>query len=103
MQRSDVVDLATNAAESVLRFHVVALRSTDRAPFFVDINAFKSAVQNALRKAASRKKQKQEQEQKQKQYGNGHDGSVDLVRVAGLTGDAAFRAATEWNSVSDPA
>lgn len=101
MQRSDVVDLATNAAESVLRFHVVALRSTDRAPFFVDINAFKSAVQNALRKAASKKKQKQEQ--KQKQYGNGHDGSVDLVRVAGLTGDAAFRAATEWNSVSDPA
>lgn len=99
MQRSDVVDLATNAAESVLRFHVVALRSTDRAPFFVDINAFKSAVRNALRKAASKKKQKQ----KQKQYGNGHDGSVDLVRVAGLTGDAAFRAATEWNSVSDPA
>lgn len=85
-QRSDVVDLANNAAESVLRFQVVAFKS--RAPF-IDIKVVKSIVSSAIMQLAK------------KYHNDDHAEFVALMRITALSGDAAFRAATEWNSLSD--
>lgn len=88
---SDAVDVAITAAESVLRFHVVALSKSHQP--FIDIKFFKSAIQKAIKRKAKRKI---------KDHIDDNVAHMALTHITRLAGDAAFGAATEWNARSDP-
>lgn len=81
-----MVELANTAAESALRFHMAT--ATLDTPPFVSIKAFKASIH----RTCERRQQQNTQAAR----------TVPLGRVAHLAGAAAFRAATEWNSISHP-
>lgn len=84
-----MIDLANTAAESVLRFHIAASKLNKP---FVAIKAFKSAIHRTISQSVVKKKNRKTHD----------DFQVSLLHVASLAGDAAFRSATEWNSISHP-
>lgn len=84
-----MIDLGSDAVESVLRFHIASLKET-RNPF-IYVTGFKSIIRNTLIQFMKKKGMKASQMR---------DAFVPLKDVAGLAGDAAFRAVVEWNKIS---
>ncbi|KUI66966.1 hypothetical protein VM1G_02215 [Cytospora mali] len=77
-----VIDLTGRAAESVLRFRVVAFQPRP----FLDANSFQAAISTQIRKVA-------------RDDGNRFETPLaDVVRYAGM---AASRAVLRWNNISD--
>lgn len=106
-----MIDLANTAAESVLRFHMAAAASqqpqlnNNKPPPFVAIKAFKAAIHRTISQSVANETKKKKKKKKKHSHGDASGQlSVSLLPdvASSLAGDAAFRAATEWNSISHP-